>query len=140
MGIYLVLKIADLEARGMMPELLQVDLFSLLMHAEILLVIIPGILLSIKSIRNSFTGLFISVIMIVAGLILNRFNVSLFAFIETAFLPYYPHWMEIMMSAAIVTGAILAFIAAAENLPVIEEKTHSHHSPPAHGVSHGIPG
>ncbi|MEW6661160.1 MAG: NrfD/PsrC family molybdoenzyme membrane anchor subunit [Bacillota bacterium] len=145
MGLYLILKLADLHTRGMLPELLKGDLYSLLMWAELLVgVVVPGIILSSGKLRNTFAGLFAGVWLVVAGLILNRFNVSLFGFIETAFLPYVPMWMEVMMSAAIVTGAILVFIAVAENLPLVEtehgEKSHGHHLPPTHSVSHGVKG
>lgn len=149
MGIYLIMKISDLHSRGMMPELLQANLYSLLLWAELLIgIVVPGIILSIGKLRNTLPGLMTGAWLVVAGLVINRFNVSLIAFIETAFLPYYPHWMEVAMSAAIVTGAILIFIAAAENLSLVlpgrEETAHGRHLPstPTHGasISHGARG
>ncbi|MBS3976804.1 MAG: Ni/Fe-hydrogenase cytochrome b subunit [Syntrophomonadaceae bacterium] len=145
MGIYLAIKLADLHARGMLPELLHANPYSLLMWAELLVgVVIPGVILSFAKLRNTLPGLFAGVWLVVIGLILNRFNASLFGFIETAFLPYFPHWMEVMMSAAIVAGVILAYIAAAENLPLLDaehgESVHAKPLPPAHGISHGVKG
>ena len=57
----------------------------------------------------------------VIGIMLNRFNVSFIAFNYA--LPaerrYTPHWMEIMVSVALVTAGVVAFKWIANHMPIL---------------------
>ena len=57
----------------------------------------------------------------VLGIMLNRFNVSFIAFNYAlpAARRYTPHWMEIMVSAALVTLGVVAFRWIADRMPIL---------------------
>jgi Ni/Fe-hydrogenase subunit HybB-like protein len=59
----------------------------------------------------------------VIGVALNRFNVSVIAFNWTlpAEARYTPHWMEIWMTVALVTFAVVAFRWIANRMPILYE-------------------
>ena len=52
---------------------------------------------------------------------LNRFNVSFIAFNWQLETRYVPHWMEIWVSVALVTGGIVVFRWIASRMPVLYE-------------------
>ncbi|OGQ80737.1 MAG: hypothetical protein A2289_02840 [Deltaproteobacteria bacterium RIFOXYA12_FULL_58_15] len=57
----------------------------------------------------------------VIGIMLNRFNVSFIAFNWQLETRYVPHWMEIWVSVALVTGGIVVFRWIASRMPVLYE-------------------
>ncbi|MCX7014629.1 MAG: hypothetical protein NTW86_19105, partial [Candidatus Sumerlaeota bacterium] len=57
---------------------------------------------------------------VVAGMILNRFDVCIVTFQRPADMPYVPAWQEIAVSLGIVAGAALVFIFFVENLRIYE--------------------
>jgi len=115
---------------------------SLLFWAEILIsIIVPTIWFSIKKNRQSANGLLAGAIIVLLGMILNRFNVSWFAvkhpdplFYMPTFMSnvkYFPTLPEVAVSIGIFSAGILAFGLAAKYLPVFEaerETEETHHS------------
>lgn len=131
LGAYLALKLGDLAAAGELGLMFTSGTMSLLFWAEILIgVITPILLFSIKKVRQSPNGLLIGAIILLLGLILNRFNVSWFAVAHPDPLYYLPIFMgnvkyvptlpEISVSLGIFSAGILAFGLAARYLPVFE--------------------
>ena len=137
--IYGLLKFSELAVAGDLGYLFTSGIMSILFWAEILIgVVTPIVWFSIKENRESANGLLIGAIIVLGGMILNRFNVSWFAvkhpdplFYMPTFMSnvkYFPTLPEVAVSLGIFAAGIMAFGLAAKYFPVFE----SEHSHPAH--------
>ncbi len=137
--IYGLLKFSELAVAGDLVYLFTSGIMSILFWAEILIgVVTPIVWFSIKENRESANGLLTGAIIVLGGMILNRFNVSWFAvkhpdpmFYMPTFMSnvkYFPTLPEVAVSFGIFAAGILAFGLAAKYLPVFEDE----HSPQAH--------
>jgi Ni/Fe-hydrogenase subunit HybB-like protein len=136
LGLYLVMKFAQLTLEGDLGLLFTSGLLSVLFWAEILVgVIIPMILFSIKHLRQDPRWLLAGAIITLLGMILNRFNISWFAVKHPDPLTYIPTFMadhvrywpslpEVAISAGIFSAGILAFGLAVKYLPIFEDEHH----------------
>ena len=137
--IYGLLKFGELAVAGDLGYLFTSGTMSILFWAEILIgIITPIVWFSIKKNRESANGLLTGAIIVLGGMILNRFNVSWFAvkhpdplFYMPTFMSnvkYFPTLPEVAVSLGIFAAGIMAFGLAAKYLPVFEDE----HSPQAH--------
>jgi Ni/Fe-hydrogenase subunit HybB-like protein len=137
--IYALLKFGELAYAGELGYLFASGWMSVLFWAEILIgIVIPIILFSLKRIRQSPNSLLTGAIILLLGMILNRFNVSWFAVQHPDPMFYLPifmsnvHYMptlpEISVSLGIFAAGILAFGLAAKYLPVFEDEHHETHT------------
>jgi len=123
LGIYLLLKLMDLTARGNLGLIFSAYPQNLLWWGEIIIgVILPIILLSMPGMRQNRRGVFWSAVLVVIGLIFNRFNVSMLALAMRPGFTYFPHWMEIAISAALVADAMLVIWLAHRFLPIVSHE------------------
>lgn len=119
LGIYLVLKLGDLLLRGDIGLIFTVYPLNILWWAEIVIgVITPILLLSNKKFTLRDGRIFIGALMVIIGLILNRFNVSMLAQSIRPGYTYFPHWMEIALSVGLFADAILLIWLAYKLLPM----------------------
>jgi Ni/Fe-hydrogenase subunit HybB-like protein len=137
LGVYLLVKFGELIISGDTKYLFNSGLMSILFWAELLLgVFIPMVMFSFKRIRTSANGLLAGAIILLFGMILNRFDVSWFAVKHPDPLSYVPVFMgnvhyvpsipEVLVSVGIFAFGILAFGLAVKYLPVFEhEQDHS---------------
>ncbi len=122
LGLYLLLKLTDLGARGELSLIFSEYPINLLWWGEIAIgVVLPIILLSITKIRQNRAGLFWGATLVVAGLIFNRFNVSMFALSMRPGYNYFPHWMEVAISVALVADAMIVIWLSYRLLPISRE-------------------
>lgn len=139
LGLYLVMKFAQLTIEGKTGLLFSSGTMSLLFWAEILLgALLPIGLFSFKRLRTSPNGLLTGALLTLAGMVLNRFNVSWFAVTHYDPLTYVPTFMgkvtyfpsitEILVSAGIFSFGILAFGLIAKYFPVFEAEGHEAHA------------
>jgi Ni/Fe-hydrogenase subunit HybB-like protein len=137
LGIYAVVKFGELAIAGDMKYLFTSGLMSVLFWVEIIIgVLLPLALFSMKRIRRNGNALLISAVILLFGMILNRFNVSWLAVHHPdplSYLPtfmgnvrYFPTLPEVLVSVGIFSFGILAFGLAAKYLPVFD--TEDHHS------------
>ncbi|HSM24894.1 MAG TPA: Ni/Fe-hydrogenase cytochrome b subunit [Anaerolineaceae bacterium] len=124
LGLYGVMRIADLIISGDSSYLLAGDKFSILFWAEMLVfVILPVILFSLPGVRRKPIQMFSAALLVVFGLIINRFNVSLVAFNAGA---YAPTWIEIFITIGMIAIGAFVFVLASRYLAVfthpIEDK------------------
>ena len=131
LGFYLVVRFVQLFLAGDMQYLFSGGLMSLLFWVEILVgAVLPIIVFSLRSVRRSPQGLLIASIILLLGMILNRFDVSWFSVRHPDPLTYVPAFMssvhytpslpEMLISAGIFSGGLLAFGLAVKYLPVFE--------------------
>jgi len=132
LAVYLTMKIADLSTRGMFPLLIEPRLETYLYWLEMTVgVLAPLVLFSMRKVRVSRNGLFIGAIMIILGFLLNRMNITITGMEGWAGVTYFPSWMEISITAMIVTIGFIVFSLAAKNLHLF-----SHHDDRKPGVRH----
>ncbi len=124
LGIYMVLKVGDMVARGAYVYLLDGTVQSKAFLVEMLLgVIIPWLMLLIPQVRRSRRGLFIACTLIVFGVALNRVNVFLVGYqppyAETS---YFPAIGEMAITAGLIAGLMFVYRVCVTYLPVLSPR------------------
>jgi len=133
LGIYLIVKFGEIFIAGDAHYLFTSGTMSTLFWTEIIIgSIIPLILFSIKKIRDNANSILVSAIILLVGMILNRFDVSWFAVKHPDPLFYLPTFMsnvkyiptlpEISISIGIFSAGILAFGLIAKYFPLFEDE------------------
>ncbi len=117
LGLYLLLKLGDLTLAGELGLMFEGSAASVLFLLEIVGgVILPIILFALPQVRRSRRGLFRSALLVIGGLILNRFNVALFG-LKGAL--YVPSWMEFAVTVGLVSVGLLVYAFTVQNFPVL---------------------
>jgi len=120
LGLYLLLKLVDLGVSGELGLVFTAYPDNLLWWAEMIIgVILPIILFSMPTVRQSRKGVFWSAGLVILGLIFNRFNASMLALAMRPGYTYFPHWMEIAISLGLVVVALIVFQIVIRLLPVV---------------------
>lgn len=115
----LALRGSDLVLRGVGTELLVLTPQSMAFWIEVLVgFIIPLAILLTPEFADSARWLLVSSIMVIIGLLINRMNVAVVGITSTYGATYYPHWMEVGITAGIVAGGLLAYVVICSNFPV----------------------
>lgn len=123
LGIYMLLKFIELTAVGEIGLIFSAYPYYLLWWGEIVIgVIIPIILFSLPDVRQNRNAVFWSSVLVIVGLVLNRFNVSMLALGMRPGYIYFPHWMEFAISVGLVADALLVIWLAYRFLPIIEHE------------------
>lgn len=121
LGLYLLLKMADLVGSGDITHLLALSKYSVLFWAEIMIgVLLPILLLITPEVSSRASGLFWASLCVIVGVVMNRLSISMAALDPGSALGYFPSWMEFAVTVAIVAAGILAFSLAARHLPIYE--------------------
>ncbi|MDD4877101.1 MAG: hypothetical protein PHQ86_08255 [Dehalococcoidales bacterium] len=79
----------------------------------------PIILFSLGGVRRKRGAMFWTFVLVIIGLIINRFNVSMLAMNLKQGYFYFPHWMEFAISIGLVADALLVVWLAHKLLPVV---------------------
>jgi len=119
LGIYFVVRLQDLVARGTISYAWTPSLEMALFHVEIFLgVAAPMILILIPSLRRSSKILFTASLLTVSGFIMHRLNVTITGLAGASGSHYFPSAMEIFISIFLVGIGFALFGLAARYLPV----------------------
>ena len=122
LATYLIVRIGDIVLRDKIHFLTEGSWESNLFITELLIaVILPMVLLSMRGIRNSISGAWVCSVLVVVGFVFNRINTSGISMISSTE-AYFPSWMEVAISAGVVSGAVLVFLFAVEHFRVWESK------------------
>jgi Ni/Fe-hydrogenase subunit HybB-like protein len=121
LGIYLVLRLGDLVARGAYTTLWPMDRAAGFFVIEIVLgLVIPIIIFSNAALRSNTRLLYRGALLGVLGFIIHRLNVSVTGFEVIAGKTYTPAWTEVAVSLMLVTIGVTAFNLAGRYLPIFE--------------------
>jgi len=121
LGLYLAVKVIDLTVSGKWAYAFR-DGMSVLFWIEILgFVVLPIVLLSLSKVRQNGQALFGAVLLVVGGVVLNRFNVSLIGWPRPADTGYFPSWMEFAITFGIIAAGVVAYALVARFLPLFVE-------------------
>jgi Ni/Fe-hydrogenase subunit HybB-like protein len=121
LGIYLAAKIGDMFIRESFVYLTELTLPSIMFTIEIVFgVIIPLRMFLSSSVRQSTTGLYIASMLVILGVVLNRFNNFVIAYnppyTDTS---YFPSIGEISVTLGFVALEILLYRAFVMIFPII---------------------
>lgn len=116
-----LLKLTDLILSGNIALLFSINQKSLLFYLEILMgVLVPFGLLIQKRMRENKKWLYIATVLIIAGFILNRMNVSITSVSTDAGLNYFPSINELSITLMLVVFGMWAFRSITKNFPVFQ--------------------
>lgn len=118
-----IIKLIDLIISGNFVLLLSINNYSLLYYLEILIgILIPFGLLIQKNFRENRRWLYASAIMVIAGFLLNRLNVSISSISPEVGVSYFPSFNEISVTLMLIVLGMWAFKLIAKNFPVFTEE------------------
>ncbi len=122
LGFYLVLKFGELIIANELELPFEGGIYSFLFWTELIVgAVIPIFLFAFKEIRLSRAASLFGALLIMAGAILNRFDVTWFAMKPIDGQVYSPHWMEIAILVGVVAGVVTVYSLVARYFPVYEE-------------------
>lgn len=125
LGLYVIVKFWDLVAYGDMHLLLD-GWYGVLWILEVAMFgVVPVFLLSFKMFRRNPNTLFWTSVMVIVGLVLNRFNVYLFAVRANDGWSYFPSLYEIAVSAMMVAIVFVGYKVLANYLPVLHREDYT---------------
>jgi len=113
------LRVADVVWRGQVGLLLAGDIRSLMAWVELALFLAPAIMLASPASRRDLGSLVrASMVMLFAGA-LFRFDTYLVAFSPGANWSYFPSVTEILITAGLVAGEVVAYVIVVKMFPII---------------------
>ena len=123
LGVYLAFKIGDMVIRETFIYLTAINVASVMFAIEIVVgVIIPLRLFLLPSVRQSTTGLYIASLLVIFGVLINRFNNFVIAYnppyTETS---YFPSIGEISVTLGFAALEILLYRAYVMIFPIISQ-------------------
>ncbi len=120
-SVYLVWRLQDLGARGVLHHAVDGSLPSLTFLVEILVgSFFPLVLFAIPRLRRNPHTLFLGSAGAVSGFVLNRLNVGITGLELGTGARYFPTWMEIAVTMSIVALGFALFGLACKHLPIFE--------------------
>jgi len=119
LGIYLVLRFADLIMRGGLTSL-GADIKGLMFVIENISYVVPLVILSSSKNRLDARKLFISAVFLILAGGLYRFNVYLIGFDPGAGWRYFPSVQELIVTLGIISIEVMAYIVLVKRLPVLQ--------------------
>jgi Ni/Fe-hydrogenase subunit HybB-like protein len=122
LGFYLVVKFGELLITNELDLLFQGGIYTVLFWTEVIVgAVIPIILFAFKQVRLSRQLSLFGALLIMGGVVLNRFDVTWFAMKSVDGQFYSPHWMEVAILLGVVSGVVLVYSLIARYFPVYEE-------------------
>ena len=121
LGIYGTVKIGDLIVRRNSIDFLEYPGATISLAIEILIgVVAPFCLLLSKTVRRSMGWLFLSVVLVIFGVILNRLNTFLVGYFPPySTKAYFPSVGELAMTVAIVSSILFCYRALVTFFPIL---------------------
>jgi Ni/Fe-hydrogenase subunit HybB-like protein len=121
LGVYLLGKLGDMVIRETFVYLNEFNSITVLFGIEIIIgIVVPLRMFLSKAVRNSPTGLFIASMLVIFGVLMNRFNNFVTAYNPPyAVESYLPSFGEISVTLGFVAFEILAYRLLVKIFPVI---------------------
>ena len=121
LAFYGLLRFQDLAGRGGLGFLREPSTESVLFGLEVFLgLLLPLVMLVWRRVRESREGLFAAAILVIAGFLLNRLNVSITGMEASSGTHYFPRWTEVSVTLSLVGAGFLIFALAVRYFDVFE--------------------
>jgi len=126
LGLYGIVRVADVAWRGVLMSASPTTLVGAAFLLELGVgVALPAALTLSRRVRRSRWGALSAALAAVAGLALNRLNVSVVGLAATRRVGYFPSWAEFAVTAMILAVGLALFRLAARHLPVFDLRSSS---------------
>lgn len=123
LGIYFSLKFGDLLLRDEIARLLAPNAMSALWWLEVFVcILVPMVILLTPQARSNPRIRMGAAALVVAGVVLGRFNIALFGFgdyLGALNVTYIPSFGEWVITFALIAAALAAYVAAVKWLPIL---------------------
>jgi c(7)-type cytochrome triheme protein len=121
LGVYALWKVEDLFARGNLGLVFRLSQESAMFWLEMGMgVLLPMVLFAVPAVRRNPQARFVCALMTVLGFVVNRLNVSLTGMLGASGARYFPSWMELAVTCAMVAVGFAGFALAVKYLAVFE--------------------
>jgi Ni/Fe-hydrogenase subunit HybB-like protein len=133
LGVYLVIRISDLLARGALADL-RLDRPGIFFMGEIVVgFLLPAVLFALRRVRRNTLALYHTAQLVVVGVVVNRLNVSVTGFEVVSGHTYVPKWTEVAVTLMLITVGVGVYHWSVKHLSVLdaEEGTEPTSSGPA---------
>jgi Ni/Fe-hydrogenase subunit HybB-like protein len=127
-GVYLVLRFADLAFHGRIGLIAQGDLNSVMFIIENLCYVAAFILMAVKSLRENPRSLFISAALMLLAGSLYRFDTYLVGFNPGPGWHYFPALPELLITLSIVAIELMAYLYFVKRYPVLPAVEQANHA------------
>jgi Ni/Fe-hydrogenase subunit HybB-like protein len=134
---YSALKCTEIVVAGELPALLAFDRESILMWVELGLgAVLPAVLILLPSLRSRKWSPFVGAALVLLGVSLNRFNMTLFAQSPVSGIgSYSPHIIEWLTTLGIIAGAVLLWYLGVRLLITLEGDEEDEAGHPSSGAN-----
>ncbi len=125
--IYLVVRLVDVGIQGGFAEIGTTRGFIFILEM-LIAVIIPALMLSSASLRRNTGALFFAALLVVLGVVFNRFNVTLSGMDMTTIgsgYSYFPSIQEILITVGVIAAIMFFYNIAVKMFPVFERHSAS---------------
>ncbi len=139
LGFYLLLKLGDLILGRKLGLLFTNGILSVLYLSELLLMLAAIVWFSVKKLRSTRKSAFNGALIVAAGILLNRFDVTWFAIQPLNGLHYFPSFIEISLLVGVVAGVLVVYSLVAHFFPLFSETLPVKDLPPAELTQLQIP-
>ena len=119
LGVFLVVRVADIAARGHLDLVFAGDRNSLLFFSETLLLAVPALLFASPAARLNQRLMFLAAVSVIVGGSVYRLNGFLIAYDPVGEWTYFPAVGELMITIGIFALEIMLYLIAIKKLPVL---------------------
>ncbi|HEY6010411.1 MAG TPA: Ni/Fe-hydrogenase cytochrome b subunit [Nitrospirota bacterium] len=124
-GVYLIIRFADLIMRGALAAPLRFDLNGVMFIIENALYLYAFIILLSAANRSRPRSLFLAAVSLLAAGSVYRFNVYLIAYNPGPSWHYFPAFSEIMITLGLISFEIMAYLYIVKKFPVLPKIEHA---------------
>jgi Ni/Fe-hydrogenase subunit HybB-like protein len=140
LAVYLTVRALDIDHRGVFRALFLPRKETYFFWLEIALLIVPMILMFQRRFHTSPFWLYLSSVLTLFGLMVNRMNIAITGMEASAGVHYFPKWQELAITLGLIALAFSLFWLAVKYLPVYPASMDVESDPPpmsAAGMRHG---
>ena len=119
LGIWVLIRLVDVAARGVLGLTFQATDYAFWFWAEIALAVVPMGMLMVKSKRRNLGYLFRAALLIILGGALYRFVTYLIAYDPMGDWAYVPTIPELLVTLGFIAGEILLYIVIVKRFPIL---------------------
>jgi Ni/Fe-hydrogenase subunit HybB-like protein len=130
LAVYLAMKVGDLVLGRKLGMLFTSGTYSYLYIAEFLLLLAAAVWFSGRKRRSTRRGALIGALLVAAGILLNRFDVTWFALRPLHGITYFPSWIEVSLVLGIMAGILFVYAVVAHFFPIFSETLSVRDLPP----------
>jgi Ni/Fe-hydrogenase subunit HybB-like protein len=124
--LYLTMKIGDLVARNQVMLVFEFNAMAIAFWMELLIgILLPIAILTQRDAREDGRLLFGAASCVIAGVVLNRFNVSMIGMHVETWQSYFPHALEMLVTACVISAGIILYAFIVKHFPIWHEAAHA---------------